>query len=50
MIAALEKKSALARSLLGDEATGKSVSQLTQQQMCDLLMGNHLPSEEALAQ
>jgi len=45
IISALERKSALARSLLGDEGAGDAVSQLSQDQMCELLRLNRLPEE-----
>jgi SNF2 family DNA or RNA helicase len=46
VVAALEKKSALARSLLGDEAGGDAVSGLTQDEMSALLRTNRLPGGE----
>lgn len=45
IVLALERKSALARSLLGDEAAGSAVSRLTKEQMCELLKTNRLPVE-----
>ena len=45
IVTALERKSALARSLLGDEGAGDAVSQLTQADMCTLLKSNRLPEE-----
>lgn len=45
IVAALERKSALARSLLGDESAGDAVSQLTQAEMCKLLKTNRLPAD-----
>lgn len=44
IIAALERKSALARTLLGDEGAGDAVSQLTKEEMCELLRSNRLPA------
>ncbi len=46
IVAALERKSALARSLLGDEGAGDRVSQLTQNEMCELLTENRIPTED----
>jgi len=43
VVGALERKSALARSLLGDEGYGDAVSQLSQDEMCELLKTNRLP-------
>jgi len=40
---ALERKSALARSLLGDQDHGDAISQLSQDAMCELLRTNRLP-------
>ena len=45
IVFALERKSALARGLLGDEGSGALVSQLTKEKMCDLLKTNRLPPE-----
>ena len=45
IVFALERKSALARSLLGDEGSGSIVSQLTKEEMCELLKTNRLPPE-----
>ncbi|TPL54937.1 DEAD/DEAH box helicase [Mesorhizobium sp. B2-4-4] len=45
IVSALERKSALARSLLGDEGSGDIVSQLSKEEMCELLMTNRLPPE-----
>lgn len=45
IISALERKSTLARGLLGDEVTGDAISQMTQGQMCELLRSNRLPGE-----
>jgi len=44
ILTALERKSALARSLLGDEGAGDAVSQLTREEMCALLRSNRLPA------
>jgi SNF2 family DNA or RNA helicase len=44
IVSALERKSALARSLLGDEGAGDAISQLTKDEMCELLKTNRLPS------
>ena len=43
IIRALERKSSLARSLLGDVKHGDAISQLTKEQMCELLTTNRLP-------
>ncbi len=43
ILTALERKSALARSLLGDEGAGDAVSQLSQDEMCGLLRSNRIP-------
>ena len=43
IISGLERKSAMAKALLGDNAQTTSISQLTQQQMCELLVSNRLP-------
>ncbi|NJL71194.1 MAG: DEAD/DEAH box helicase, partial [Candidatus Competibacteraceae bacterium] len=43
IVSALERKSALARSLLGDESAGSVVSQLSREEMCELLKTNRLP-------
>lgn len=45
IISALERKSAMAQALLGDEASGGTISQLTQGEMCELLTTNRLPSQ-----
>lgn len=45
IVSALERKSALARRLLGDEGAGDAVSQLTKEEMCELLKTNRLPSK-----
>ena len=45
IVTALERKSALARSLLGDEGAGDAVSQLTQAEMYTLLRSNRFPEE-----
>lgn len=45
IVSALERKSALARSLLGDEGAGDAVSQLTKEEMCELLKTNRLPAK-----
>ena len=44
IIVALERKSALARTLLGDEGAGPAIAHFTQDEMCELLMKNHLPA------
>lgn len=44
VVTALERKSALARSLLGDRGAGELVASLSQEEMCDLLTSNRLPS------
>ena len=43
IITALERKTAMAQTLLGDEAAGPKVSQLTKDQMCELLTTNQFP-------
>ncbi|WP_160763727.1 DEAD/DEAH box helicase [Kangsaoukella pontilimi] len=43
VVTALERKSALARSLLGDGDQPSAVSNLTKEEMCDLLTGNVIP-------
>lgn len=45
IVSALERKSALARTLLGDEGSGDIVSQLSKEEMCGLLKTNRLPAE-----
>ena len=47
IVSALERKSALARSLLGDEGAGDAVSQLTKEEMCELLKTNRLPAKQS---
>jgi len=47
IVTALERKSALARGLLGDEGAVASVAQLSQAELCELLANNRLPDEEA---
>ncbi|MDN5850810.1 MAG: DEAD/DEAH box helicase [Nitrococcus sp.] len=49
IVSALERKSALARSLLGDEGAGDAVSQLTKDEMCELLKTNRIPAKYRLA-
>jgi SNF2 family DNA or RNA helicase len=44
IVNALERKSQMARSLLGDEATSASVSDLSREEMCELLMTNKWPA------
>lgn len=44
IVVALKRKSALARSLLGDEGSGDIISQLSQQELCALLKTNQLPA------
>lgn len=45
IVASLEKKSALAASLLGDGDSSTALSEMTPDQMCALLEHNHLPAE-----
>jgi SNF2 family DNA or RNA helicase len=45
IIRALERKSGLARALLGDEDGAVLVSSLTKDEMCALIIGNELPAE-----
>jgi SNF2 family DNA or RNA helicase len=44
IVAALERKSSMARSLLGDEDATGSINRLTQEEMCELLTSNKLPA------
>jgi SNF2 family DNA or RNA helicase len=44
VVTALERKSALARSLLGDAGAGELVASFSQQEICDLLTSNRLPT------
>jgi len=44
IVNALERKSAMARSLLGDKAVVATISRLSKEEMCDLLTTNHLPN------
>ena len=44
IVAALERKSNLARSLLGDGEAGDEISRLSKEEMCELLSSNKLPS------
>lgn len=46
IVQALERKSSMARDLLGDESAQARVSELTSEQMCQLLLTNRLPSTE----
>lgn len=50
VVVALERKSVLARGLLGDKDMGQSVGRLTQSEMCDLLTQNRLPKATATAE
>lgn len=43
IVSALERKSVLARSLLGDQSAGETIAQLTREEMCELLRSNRLP-------
>jgi SNF2 family DNA or RNA helicase len=43
VVTALERKSSLARSLLGDQGAGELVTKFSQQEMYDLLTSNRLP-------
>jgi len=43
IVKALDRKSAMARTLLGDHGETPSISQLSKEQMCELLMMNQLP-------
>ncbi|MFN3213020.1 MAG: DEAD/DEAH box helicase [Henriciella sp.] len=49
IITALERKSILAGSLLGDGAVGEVVSQLSRDQMCELLRTNRLPEVDQVS-
>jgi SNF2 family DNA or RNA helicase len=44
IVTALERKSAMARTLLGDEDAPPTVSDLTKEEMCELLANNKLPA------
>ena len=46
IVTALERKSDLARSLLGDKGAGDPVAQLSKGEMCELLRSNRLPEKE----
>jgi len=46
IVTALERKSALARSLLGDKEAGDPVADLSKAEMCELLRSNRLPEKE----
>lgn len=48
IVTALERKSSLARGLLGDDDIGPAVSQLTREEMCALLEGNVLPDRSVV--
>jgi SNF2 family DNA or RNA helicase len=50
IVIALERKSALARGLLGDEGGAAAVSCLNRDEMCELLTSNRLPSDPQPAQ
>jgi SNF2 family DNA or RNA helicase len=43
IVSALERKSAMARTLLGDPDDGPAISKLTKDEMCELLLENKLP-------
>jgi SNF2 family DNA or RNA helicase len=43
IVTALDRKSAMARTLLGDEGSTPKVSEFTKDQMCELLLSNKLP-------
>jgi len=43
IVKALERKTAMARALLGDTDAGPAISDLTREQMCHLLLQNELP-------
>jgi len=45
IIKALERKSGMAGSLLGDEDAVPSVAELTQEEMCSLILHNKLPND-----
>lgn len=45
IVTALERKALLAGSLLGDDAMGDLVSQLSKEEMCQLLMSNSFPNK-----
>ncbi|MCA9242072.1 MAG: DEAD/DEAH box helicase, partial [Planctomycetales bacterium] len=49
VVAALERKPALARSLLGDRDQAGVVAKLTQGELCELLTSNHLPDRAGSA-
>jgi SNF2 family DNA or RNA helicase len=43
IVSALERKSAMARALLGDKDAGPKITDLTKEEMCELLTNNKLP-------
>ena len=43
IVGALERKSCMVKSLLGDEAGPAAISQLSRDEMCALLLRNELP-------
>ena len=43
IVDALERKASMAKALLGDAGIGAAVTHLSQQEMCALLLHNHLP-------
>lgn len=45
IVEALERKSSLAKSLLGDSESGNLVAQLSKEEMCELLISNRLPEK-----
>ena len=47
IVTALERKFALARSLLGDQGAGEAVSQLSQEDLCNVLTSNKLPERRS---
>ncbi len=47
IVSALERKSALARSLLGDPEQGTSISELSKTEICELLLSNRLPGHSS---
>ncbi|MCB8821917.1 DEAD/DEAH box helicase [Microvirga rosea] len=47
IITALERKTSMARSLLGDEGGEPGISQLSKEEMCELLTTNRLPERQS---
>jgi SNF2 family DNA or RNA helicase len=43
ILSTLERKSAMARSLLGDDGESQKISSFSREEMCSLLLNNRLP-------